>query len=40
MAAFPTDTARDQAMDGGAATFLTNPVDPDALLDAIALAIS
>ena len=35
MTAFPTDLARDQAMRAGAAAFLTKPVDPDGLLDAI-----
>lgn len=35
MTAYPTDAARSQALDGGAAAFLTKPVDPDALLDAI-----
>lgn len=35
MTAFPTDAARDQAMAGGARAFLTKPVDPDALLEAI-----
>ncbi|NIJ20676.1 FixJ family two-component response regulator [Sphingomonas naasensis] len=39
MTAFPTDAARDLAMDAGAAAFLTKPVDPDALLDAIERAI-
>jgi FixJ family two-component response regulator len=35
MTAFPTDAARDQAMAGGARAFLTKPVDPDMLLEAI-----
>jgi FixJ family two-component response regulator len=35
MTAFPTDLARDQAMRAGAAAFLTKPVDPDGLLEAI-----
>lgn len=39
MTAFPTDAARDQAMAAGAHAFLTKPVDPDALLDAIEAAI-
>jgi len=38
MTAHPTDAAREQAMAGGAAAFLTKPVDPDALLEAIARA--
>jgi FixJ family two-component response regulator len=39
MTAFPTDAARKQAMDAGARAFLTKPVDPDALIDAIEAAI-
>lgn len=39
MTAFPTDAAREQAMGAGARAFLTKPVDPDALLDAIEAAI-
>lgn len=35
MTAYPTEAARGQAMDAGALAFLTKPVDPDALLDAI-----
>lgn len=35
MTAFPTPAARDQALAGGARAFLTKPIDPDALLDAI-----
>ena len=35
MTAFPTELARDQAMRAGAAAFLTKPVDPDGLLEAI-----
>lgn len=35
MTAFPTDAARDQALTGGAKAFLTKPIDPDALLEAI-----
>ncbi|WP_066801370.1 response regulator transcription factor [Sphingomonas soli] len=38
MTAHPTDAARQQAMAGGAAAFLTKPIDPDALLEAIASA--
>lgn len=34
--AYPTDAARDQALAAGAVAFLTKPVDPDALLEAIA----
>jgi FixJ family two-component response regulator len=40
MTAFPTDAAREQAMDGGAQAFLTKPIDPDALLDAVGEAIA
>ncbi|AQR72648.1 response regulator transcription factor [Sphingomonas sp. LM7] len=39
MTAYPTDAARDQAMAAGAAAFLTKPVDPDALLEAIGVAV-
>lgn len=35
MTAYPTDAARAQAMLAGAAAFLTKPIDPDALLEAI-----
>lgn len=35
MTAFPTDAARDQALGAGAIAFLTKPIDPDSLLDAI-----
>jgi FixJ family two-component response regulator len=35
MTAYPTDATRHQAMEAGAAAFLTKPVDPDALLEAI-----
>ncbi|WP_404479349.1 response regulator transcription factor [Novosphingobium sp. BL-52-GroH] len=35
MTAFPTEAARGQAMAGGAKAFLTKPIDPDALLEAI-----
>lgn len=35
MTAFPTDAARDQALRDGAVAFLTKPIDPDMLLDAI-----
>lgn len=35
MTAYPTDAAREQAIRAGAAAFLTKPVDPDGLLDAI-----
>jgi len=35
MTAYPTDAAREQAMQAGAAAFLSKPIDPDALLDAI-----
>jgi FixJ family two-component response regulator len=40
MTAFPTDTARDQALAGGAHAFLVKPVDPDALLDAVEQAVA
>lgn len=39
MTAFPTPAARDQVMANGACAFLTKPVDPDALLDAIGQAL-
>jgi FixJ family two-component response regulator len=39
MTAFPTKGSRAQAMDGGACAFLTKPIDPDALLEAIEAAI-
>jgi FixJ family two-component response regulator len=35
MTAFPTSTAREQMLADGACAFLTKPVDPDTLLDAI-----
>ena len=35
MTAYPTDAAREQALGAGAAGFLTKPVDPDLLLEAI-----
>ncbi len=35
MTAYPTDAARDQAMEAGAVAFLSKPIDPDALLEAI-----
>lgn len=38
--AYPTDAAREQAIAGGAAAFLTKPVDPDGLLEAIEQAVS
>lgn len=38
--AYPTDAAREQAVAGGAAAFLTKPVDPDGLLEAIEQAAS
>ena len=38
MTAFPTDATRKQAFAAGAAAFLTKPIDPDALLDAIEAA--
>lgn len=40
MTAYPTDASRNQAVAGGAVAFLTKPVDPDALLDAIEHAIA
>ncbi|MFC7556700.1 response regulator transcription factor [Pseudoroseomonas wenyumeiae] len=39
MTAFPTDTTRTQALAAGATAFLTKPIDPDALLDAIKSAM-
>lgn len=38
MTAYPTDATLDQAMAAGAAAFLSKPIDPDALLDAIEAA--
>ncbi|WP_084579589.1 response regulator transcription factor [Sphingomonas azotifigens] len=38
MTAFPTPEARAQALHWGAAAFLTKPIDPDCLLDAIECA--
>lgn len=35
MTAFPTPETRDQAIRAGAIAFLTKPIDPDDLLDAI-----
>lgn len=40
MTAFPTPEAQAQALAAGAMMFLTKPVDPDELLDAIAKAIA
>lgn len=40
MTAFPTPEAQAQAMAAGAMRFLTKPVDPDELLDAIGQAIA
>ena len=40
MTAYPTDAARAQALAAGAAAFLTKPIDPDGLLDAIERAIA
>lgn len=40
MTAFPTPEAEAQALAAGAMMFLTKPVDPDELLDAIARAIA
>lgn len=40
MTAFPTPEAQAQAMAAGAMRFLTKPVDPDELLDAISQAIA
>jgi len=39
MTAFPTDATRAQALAAGAVAFLTKPIDPDALLDAVEAAI-
>ena len=39
MTAFPADHVRDQALGAGACAFLTKPIDPDALIDAIEAAI-
>lgn len=40
MTAYPTDASRNQALRGGAAAFLTKPIDPDGLLAAIEDAIT
>lgn len=40
MTAFPTAAARTQALTCGAHAFLTKPIDPDALLDAVVAALS
>jgi FixJ family two-component response regulator len=40
MTAFPTDLARDKALANGAHAFLTKPIDPDALLDAVERAVA
>lgn len=39
MTAFPTEEARAQMLAAGARAFLTKPIDPDALLDAIDAAM-
>lgn len=39
MTAYPTDASRDRALSCGAAAFLTKPVDPDRLLEAIEGAV-
>ncbi|MET0745639.1 MAG: response regulator [Microvirga sp.] len=39
MTAFPTDASRTRVLEGGARAFLTKPIDPDALLDAIVAAL-
>jgi len=39
MTAFPTDAARAQALAAGAQVFLTKPIDPDQLLEAVEQAI-
>jgi FixJ family two-component response regulator len=38
MTAYPTDAARAQAMAAGAVAFLTKPIDPDSLIEAVAAA--
>jgi FixJ family two-component response regulator len=35
MTAYPTESSRDQALGAGAVAFLTKPIDPDQLLEAI-----
>lgn len=40
MTAFGTDAARDQALAGGAAAFLTKPLDPNVLLDEVEHALT
>jgi len=39
MTAFPTATTRRQMLAGGARAFLTKPIDPDALLNAVEGAV-
>jgi len=39
MTGYPTDAARKQAMSAGAGAFLVKPIDPDALLEAIAAGL-
>jgi FixJ family two-component response regulator len=39
MTAFPTPAAREHMIAHGACAFLTKPIDPDALLDAIGAAL-
>ena len=39
MTAFPTATTRDQMLASGARAFLTKPIDPDTLLEAIEDAV-
>ena len=39
MTAFPTAIVREQMLAGGARAFLTKPIDPDTLLDAIEAAV-
>ncbi|MAQ85840.1 MAG: two-component system response regulator [Maritimibacter sp.] len=39
MTAYPTDAARARALKAGAHRFLTKPVDPDLMLDAIVAAV-
>lgn len=40
MTAFPTDAVRTQALAAGARVFLTKPIDPDQLLEAVEQAIA
>ena len=40
MTGYPTNATRDQAFGAGAAAFLSKPIDPDALIEAIERAVA